>query len=69
MVTAHGTTCQQRSVETTLQGLTDPAVLGITDAGPSPASGGVPLTGPLVVTIGKTVASRAKLNWWESRAL
>ncbi|BBX98351.1 bifunctional uroporphyrinogen-III C-methyltransferase/uroporphyrinogen-III synthase [Mycobacterium lacus] len=69
VVTAHGTTCQQRSVETTLQGLTDPAVLGITDAGPSPASGGVPLTGPLVVTIGKTVASRAKLNWWESRAL
>ena len=30
---------------------------------------GGPLTGPLVVTIGKTVASRAKLNWWESRAL
>ncbi len=28
-----------------------------------------PLTGPLVVTIGKTVANRAKLNWWESRAL
>ena len=35
VVTAHGTTCQQRSVETTLQGLTDPAVLGGTDpAGP-----------------------------------
>jgi uroporphyrinogen III methyltransferase/synthase len=62
VVTAHGTTCQQRSVETTLQGLTDSAVLGGTD----PAG---PLTGPLVVTIGKTVASRAKLNWWESRAL
>jgi uroporphyrinogen III methyltransferase/synthase len=62
VVTALGTTCQQRSVETTLQGLTDPAVLSGTDAvGPSP--------GPLVVTIGKTVASRAKLNWWESRAL
>jgi uroporphyrinogen III methyltransferase / synthase len=62
VVTAHGTTCQQRSVETTLQGLTDPAVLSGADAaGPSP--------GPLVVTIGKTVASRAKLNWWESRAL
>ncbi len=62
VVTARGTTCQQRSVETTLQGLTDPAVLGGTDAvGPSP--------GPLVVTIGKTVASRAKLNWWESREL
>jgi uroporphyrinogen III methyltransferase/synthase len=62
VVTARGTTCQQRSVETTLQGLTDPAVLSGTDAaGPSP--------GPLVVTIGKTVASRTKLNWWESRAL
>ncbi|OBJ48176.1 uroporphyrinogen-III synthase [Mycobacterium sp. 1423905.2] len=62
VVTAQGTTCQQRSVETTLQGLTDPAVL----CGNDPAG---PLTGPLVVTIGKTVASRAKLNWWESRAL
>jgi uroporphyrinogen III methyltransferase/synthase len=62
VVTAQGTTCQQRSVETTLHGLTDPAVLG----GADPAG---PLTGPLVVTIGKTVASRAKLNWWESRAL
>ncbi len=61
VVTGHGTTCQQRSVETTLAGLTDSAVLGGTDAGL--------LTGPLVVTIGKTVASRAKLNWWESRAL
>ncbi|BDB40394.1 hypothetical protein IWGMT90018_08400 [Mycobacterium kiyosense] len=63
VVTAQGTTCQQRSVETTLLGLTDPAVLG---GGADPAG---PLTGPLVVTIGKTVASRAKLNWWESRAL
>ncbi|OBB81743.1 bifunctional uroporphyrinogen-III C-methyltransferase/uroporphyrinogen-III synthase [Mycobacterium colombiense] len=62
VVTAQGTTCQQRSIETTLHGLTDSAVLGGTD----PAG---PLTGPLVVTIGKTVASRAKLNWWESRAL
>jgi uroporphyrinogen III methyltransferase / synthase len=69
VVTAQGTTCQQRSVETTLQGLTDPAVLAGTDARLSPASGGEPLSGPLVVTIGKTVASRAKLNWWESRAL
>jgi uroporphyrinogen III methyltransferase / synthase len=78
VVTAHGTTCQQRSVETTLHGMTDPAVLGaVTDpAGPSPATGwGLrgagedPQTGPLVVTIGKTVSSRAKLNWWESRAL
>lgn len=62
VVTAQGTTCQQRSIETTLGGLTDSAVPGGTD----PAG---PLTGPLVVTIGKTVASRAKLNWWESRAL
>ncbi len=62
VVTAHGTTCQQRSVETTLHGLTDSGVLGAAD----PAG---PLTGPLVVTIGKTVAARAKLNWWESRAL
>ncbi|ORW26632.1 uroporphyrinogen-III synthase [Mycobacterium palustre] len=62
VVTAQGTTCQQRSVETTLAGLTDPATLG----GGDPAG---PMTGPLVVTIGKTVASRAKLNWWESRAL
>jgi uroporphyrinogen III methyltransferase / synthase len=70
VVTAQGTTCQQRSIETTLQGLTDPALLGGTDpAGLSPASGRDPQTGPLVVTIGKTVTSRAKLNWWESRAL
>ncbi|HEY0225258.1 MAG TPA: uroporphyrinogen-III synthase [Mycobacterium sp.] len=63
VVTAQGTTCQQRSVETTLRGLTDPGVL---DGGANPAG---PLTGPLVVTIGKTVTSRAKLNWWESREL
>jgi uroporphyrinogen III methyltransferase/synthase len=62
VVTANGTTCQQRSVETTLAGLTDKATL----AGSEPAG---PLAGPLVVTIGKTVANRAKLNWWESRAL
>ncbi|BBY73753.1 bifunctional uroporphyrinogen-III C-methyltransferase/uroporphyrinogen-III synthase [Mycolicibacterium parafortuitum] len=62
VVTANGTTCQQRSVETTLGGLLDKAVL----AGTEPAG---PLTGTLVVTIGRTVAHRAKLNWWESRAL
>src|SRR6202034_4782557 len=49
VVTAQGTTCQQRSVETTLHGLTDPGVL---DGGANPAGA---LTGPLVVTIGKTV--------------
>lgn len=62
VVTANGTTCQQRSVETTLAGLLDKATL----AGSEPAG---PLAGPLVVTIGKTVANRTKLNWWESRAL
>ncbi|HYZ69725.1 MAG TPA: SAM-dependent methyltransferase, partial [Mycobacterium sp.] len=62
VVTANGTTCQQRSVETTLAGLLDKNTL----AGSEPAG---PLAGPLVVTIGKTVANRAKLNWWESRAL
>ncbi|SOJ53242.1 Uroporphyrinogen-III C-methyltransferase [Mycobacterium simulans] len=68
VVTAQGTTCQQRSVETTLQGLTDPAVLSGADP-VAAANGRDPQTGPLVVTIGKTVTSRAKLNWWESRAL
>ncbi len=62
VVTANGTTCQQRSVETTLAGLLDKSTL----AGGEPAG---PLAGPLVVTIGKTVANRGKLNWWESRAL
>ena len=62
VVSAQGTTCAQRSVETTLQGLTDRNPPGTGD----PAG---PLAGPLVVTIGRTVAARAKLNWWESRAL
>jgi uroporphyrinogen III methyltransferase/synthase len=62
VVTAQGTTCQQRSVETTLGGLNDKAAIGANEPGG-------PLTGPLVVTIGKTVANRGKLNWWESRAL
>jgi uroporphyrinogen III methyltransferase / synthase len=62
VVTAQGTTCQQRSVETTLGGLNDKSAIGANE----PAG---PLTGPLVVTIGKTVANRGKLNWWESRAL
>jgi uroporphyrinogen III methyltransferase/synthase len=62
VVTAAGTTCTQRSVETTLHALTDGVALGATD----PAG---PLTGPVVVTIGKTVANRARLNWWESRPL
>jgi uroporphyrinogen III methyltransferase/synthase len=62
VVTANGTTCQQRSVESTLAGLLDKATLATSE----PAG---PLVGPLVVTIGKTVANRAKLNWWENRAL
>ncbi|WP_006244575.1 uroporphyrinogen-III synthase [Mycolicibacterium tusciae] len=62
VVTANGTTCQQRSIETTLAGLLDKATL--LGAG----TDGLP-AGPLVVTIGKTVANRSKLNWWESRAL
>ena len=68
VVTANGTTCQQRSVETTLAGLLDKATLAGTEPTPSPA-GGFAQAGPVVVTIGKTVANRAKLNWWESRAL
>ena len=60
VVTCSGTTCAQRSVESTLGGLTDSAVqLGVDPAAPA----------PVVVTIGKTVHNRAKLNWWESRAL
>ena len=66
VVTANGTTCQQHSVETTLSGLGDKAIQQAAEV-----NGGTPgpLAGPLVVTIGKTVANRAKLNWWESRAL
>src|SRR5271165_6490767 len=60
VVTSSGTTCAQRSVESTLGGLTDSSVVVAADpATPS----------PVVVTIGKTVHNRAKLNWWESRAL
>jgi uroporphyrinogen III methyltransferase/synthase len=69
VVTASGTTCRQRSVQTTLAGLLDKSMLtGGEPAGPSLA-GVWAQAGPLVATIGKTVANRAKLNWWESRAL
>lgn len=61
VVTAQGTTRAQRSVETTLAGLGDRATLGADSRGP--------MAGPLVVTIGRAVTARAKLNWWESRAL
>lgn len=57
VVTAQGSTCAQRSVESTLAGLTDRSALGND------------LAGALVVTIGRTVLQRSKLNWWESRAL
>lgn len=60
VVTASGTTVAQRSVESTLAGLTDRTLSG------DPAG---LLSGQLVVTIGRTVTQRAKLNWWESRAL
>lgn len=73
VVTANGTTSHQRSVETTLAGLLDKATLADTEAAGStaaPAATGLCApAGPLVVTIGRTVANRAKLNWWESRAL
>ncbi len=62
VVTAQGTTCAQRSLESTLAGLADRTLPGSGD----PAG---PLAGPLVVTIGRTVTARSKLNWWESRAL
>ena len=62
VVTAQGTSCAQRSVESTLHGLTDRNVLAAGD----PAG---PMAGPLVVTIGRTATNRSKLNWWESRAL
>ena len=60
VVTSSGTTCAQRSVESTLGGLTESGVF----VGADPA-----IPSPVVVTIGKTVHNRAKLNWWESRAL
>jgi uroporphyrinogen III methyltransferase/synthase len=62
VITAQGTTCQQRSVESTLSGLLDKATIGATE------SAG-PVADPLIVTIGRTVTNRTKLNWWESRAL
>ncbi|HET7665581.1 MAG TPA: bifunctional uroporphyrinogen-III C-methyltransferase/uroporphyrinogen-III synthase [Mycobacterium sp.] len=69
VVTVNGTTCQQRSVETTLAGLLDKNTLGGAEPPGQSSTGVWAQAGPLVVTIGKTVANRAKLNWWESRAL
>ena len=53
-ITINGTTCAQRTIEATLATLNEQ---------------GNALTGPLVVTVGKVVASRGKLSWWESRSL
>ncbi|NIH85876.1 uroporphyrinogen-III synthase [Amycolatopsis granulosa] len=53
-VTANGTINTQRTVDTTLASLSQ-------DAGE--------LAGPLVVTVGEQAGQRAKLSWWESRAL
>jgi uroporphyrinogen III methyltransferase / synthase len=61
VVTSAGTTRGQRSRESSLGGLTDSTMPIATDPTAPPA--------PVVVTIGKTVSNRAKLNWWESRAL
>lgn len=71
VATVAGTTCAQRSVESSLQAMTDPATLAPIEQALSANGREAPVAGmaPLVVTIGKTVANRAKLNWWESRAL
>ncbi|WP_046320680.1 bifunctional uroporphyrinogen-III C-methyltransferase/uroporphyrinogen-III synthase [Mycobacterium sp. UM_Kg1] len=68
VVTTSGTTCAQRSVESSLGGLTEASALASIDPVILP-NGQETSAGPLVVTIGKTVSNRAKLNWWESRAL
>lgn len=68
VVTTSGTTCAQRSVESSLSGLTEASALASIDPVILP-NGQETTAGPLVVTIGKTVNSRSKLNWWESRAL
>ena len=53
-ITVRGTTRQQRTVEATLATLNE---------------AGSELVGSLIVTIGKVVAQRSKMSWWESRAL
>ncbi|MFW0795218.1 bifunctional uroporphyrinogen-III C-methyltransferase/uroporphyrinogen-III synthase [Gordonia sp. CPCC 205515] len=53
-ITVNGTTCAQRTIEATLASLNEQ---------------GNALMGPLILTIGKVVAQRGKLSWWESRAL
>ena len=68
VVTISGTTCAQRSVESTLSGLTNPVTLSGIDPVILPNGQEAP-AGPLVVTVGRTVHNRSKLNWWESRSL
>ncbi|MYR08504.1 bifunctional uroporphyrinogen-III C-methyltransferase/uroporphyrinogen-III synthase [Gordonia sp. SID5947] len=53
-ITVNGTTCAQRTIESTLASLNEQ---------------GNALVGPLILTIGKVVGHRGKLSWWESRAL
>ena len=53
-ITINGTTCAQRTIEATLE---------------TAAEHGGELAGPLLLTVGKVVAQRGKLSWWESRAL
>ncbi|WP_181784591.1 uroporphyrinogen-III synthase, partial [Pseudonocardia pini] len=53
-VTAHGTENTQRTVGTSIGSM---------------ASDAADLEGPLIVTVGSSVAERADLSWWESRAL
>ncbi|MDU5018768.1 MAG: uroporphyrinogen-III C-methyltransferase, partial [Corynebacterium sp.] len=53
-VTVHGTTRLQRTYETTL------GTMGKLDAD---------LTGPLVVTLGRSIDDRTKYSWWENRPL
>jgi len=57
-VTSAGTTCAQQTVDTTLAALHE--------LGGHPAT---ELSGPLVLTVGKLVAQRGRLSWWENRAL
>jgi len=57
-VTSAGTTCEQQTVDTTLAALHE--------LGGHPAT---ELGGPLVLTVGKLVAQRGRLSWWENRAL
>ena len=66
VVTAHGTTCQQRSVETTLVGLRDKAFW---QAAESAAARRARWPGRWWSPSARPSANRAKLNWWETRAL